>query len=148
MNFNKLTIGDILYRVCDSYDLGNPEKTQVHKIVIRDIKMGKEGKNIYFNETEGYSNKSHALVIPVEKSDTDLFEYIPNEQYPNTKHITFSSPEKANGHVREYVIKKIDEIQVSIPEIVEQKNNEIKRLRSTFHEILNQSFYKEFDILN
>lgn len=144
-NFNQLTIGDCIYRICDNAYLGNPEKQQVNTILIKNIKLGTEGKNIYFNETNGYSNKSYDLVIPVELANSDLFIYeTSNGHY---KHVIFSDPEKANLYVREHVVKKINEIESSIPVLVAKKKKDVEQLRSTFYEILNPSVNADYNIL-
>lgn len=144
--FNQLSIGDVIYRLCDNYDLGKPDKAQVTKIKIESLSVDAASGNLLINKVDGrYSDNYWSIVVKVEKLNKSHYRFDPNQ---NTfrKGFYFINEAEANYIVRRAVIGKINNIEKSIPKHIAQCKNEIETLRATFYEVLNPSFYPEFTI--
>jgi len=145
--FKTLCIGDTIYRLCEKYDLGKTDKQQVIPIVIIDMALDAKTGNLLINKQSSYHGGDYySIIIDAAKLNRSYYNFDP-QQNTHRKGFYFVNVSDANYIVRRNVINKINGIEKSIPETIKQKRNEILGLRSTFHEILNPSFYPDYAIV-
>lgn len=137
----------MIYQLCDTYELGNPEKTQVHSILVTSLSIDKENGNLLINKITPYSGSSYwSIVVKAEKLNKAYYRFEP-EQNTHRKGFFFLNADEANYIVKRAVIKKIGSIEKSIPNHIAKCKKEVEGLRVTFWEILNPSFHPEYDVL-
>ncbi|MGN6559719.1 MAG: hypothetical protein ACTHJ2_04260 [Candidatus Nitrosocosmicus sp.] len=146
--FADLKINDVIYRLCDKYELGRPDKEQIKAIKINSLSLKKETGDLLINRVDGtYSYDTYyQLVIPVSKVNETSFDFDPTKN-PFRRGLYFVNIESANDIVRDTVMGKIKAIEQSIPKLIAEKKGEIENLRCVFHELLNKSHYPEYSVL-
>lgn len=145
--FKTLSIGDVIYRLCDTYELGKPDKTQVHKIIIESLSIDTKNGNLLINQVHPYSGGSYwSIIISSEKLNRTYYRFEPKENAYRSG-LYFVNESDANYIVRRAVIRKINDIEKSIPETIKARKTEITDLREAFYEILNPSFHPEYSII-
>lgn len=145
--FKQLSIGDTIYRMCDQYDLGKPDKMQIYKIKIDSLSIDEKNGNLLINQIHPYSGNSYwSIVVKSEKTNKSYYRSDP-EQNTFRKGFYFLNENEINYIVKRTVIKKINSIEKSIPETINSKKKEIEDLRIAFHEILNPTYYPDYNIL-
>lgn len=146
--FKQLSIGDTIYRLCSSYELGNPDKQQVSKIIVECMSVDKNNGNLLINEIITHSRERYwSIIISAEKLNKSYYSFSPKENTFRAG-FYFLNIEEANYIVRRAVIAKINKIEKSIPETINKYKKEIEELRLTFYEILNPSQHTDFQIIN
>lgn len=145
--FKTISIGDTIYQLCDTYELGNPEKTQVHSILVTSLSIDKDNGNLLINKITTYNGSSYwSIIVKAEKLNRTYYRFEP-EQNTHRKGFFFLNAEDANYIVKRAVIKKINTLEKSIPTYIAKCKKDVEGLRSVFHEILNPSYYPEYRVL-
>lgn len=143
----QLSIGDTIYQLCDQYDLGKPDRTQVKPILINSLSVDDKNGNLLINQVHPYSGGSYwSIVVKADKLHKSYYKFEP-EQNTHRKGFFFINEQDANYIVKRAVIGKINSIEKSIPSYINKSKKEIEYLRVAFYEILNPSYYPEFKIL-
>lgn len=145
--FKQISIGDTIYQLCDNYDLGKTDKTQVIKVLIKSLSVDEKNGNLLINQINPYSGGSYwSIVVLAEKLNKCYYTFNP-ETNTYRKGYFFTNEYEANYIVRRTVIRRINAIEKSIPETIKSSKKEIEDLRIAFYEILNPSFHPEYNIL-
>lgn len=145
-NFIELSLDDVIYRLCDTYELGNPEKSQVHKIIINDMAIDKGDGSLCINQTRpSWGDNYYSLIIEKSELQKTSYQFKPTIN-THRAGLYFTNPDEANNIVRDAVLAKINSLEQSIPQYIKSKTEEIANLRQIFHPLLNPSYYSDFKI--
>jgi hypothetical protein len=143
--FKNLSIGDKIYYTEHPNDLLKKDSSIIFSFVIKDIKLGKDGENIYLNENNIHysSGYSYALIIPKDRFDKTAMR---NKDYHYK--IYFTDRSTANNWIKQMTLEAITKAEKTIIDTKIHQTNIIHSLREKYHELLNSTYYKDFDIMD
>jgi len=143
--FKHLSIGDSVYKaIVNPRDLMSETPicpTAIYKYVVESLQT--IDGNIHINHKRTSYTEYSLLVLSKDDLCKTSVEYDPANS--SGMGLFFIYKKDANLHVKKLVLLKIKECEDVIERTILHQNNLVKKLRIDYHEILNASYYPEFN---